>query len=275
MASYVASWAFRCPRCRNWRSNLDVRINEEVARPIDETQRGVALHRLREENNKQILDVIGATRSPGNARLLDVGSAHGWFLAAATDAGLDAQGIEPDTEIAAQALRAGATVRVGYFPGAVPPEEVFDIITFNDVLEHLPDVHAALDACANRLAPDGLLAINIPNASGIVFRLSTLLGRLGIDASFARLWQRGMPSPHLWYFTPQGLSTVVERHGFTRVMQTSLKSITRAGLWERIHFDRRPSVVSVAAFAALWTSASVLNMKRASDVMLLVFRRQA
>ncbi|WP_396134721.1 class I SAM-dependent methyltransferase [Cellulomonas sp. ATA003] len=104
--------------------------------------------------------------APPGARLLDVGSAHGWLLRQATDAGLRAVGVEPDVAVARRAIDDGADVRVGFFPDALRPDDRFDVITFNDVLEHLPDPRAAVEESASRLVPGGLLVVNIPDRRG-------------------------------------------------------------------------------------------------------------
>lgn len=204
-------------------------------------------------------------------RLLDVGSAHGWFVQAASARGAHATGVEPDAEVAAAATEAVAhEVRVGYFPDVLGDDETFDLISFNDVLEHLPDPMAALTAVRRHLVPGGLLTINIPSASGLLFRLSRLLSVLGVKSPYARLWQVGLPSPHLWFFTRDSLTALAGRCGFDVAFTQSLPTVTRSGLWQRIHLDRRPGPVTVAAFGLVWLTAPLLNTTRFSDIMLLV-----
>ena len=43
------------------------------------------------------------------------------------------------------------------------PEKYFDVISFNDVLEHIPDPWAALQLAARKLKPGGRIVISIPN----------------------------------------------------------------------------------------------------------------
>jgi SAM-dependent methyltransferase len=74
--------------------------------------------------------------------------------------------IEPVKSQAAIARAAGAFDRVhdGYFPEELPGDEgPFDLICFNDVLEHIVDPWAVLRACRGLLADDGRVIAAIPN----------------------------------------------------------------------------------------------------------------
>ncbi|GAA2726058.1 class I SAM-dependent methyltransferase [Cellulomonas aerilata] len=267
-------WLFRCPRCRTHASTLDVRINTEAS-VIDEDSRATGLAGLRRQNNATVVRRVLDWGVPPGATLLDVGSAHGWFLERATAEGLHAVGVEPDVGVAQRAIDAGSSVRVGFFPDALAPDERFAVITFNDVLEHLPDPRAALAQSVERLAPGGLLVVNIPDRRGLVYRVADVLRRVGVTSVFERLWQVGLPSPHLWYFDGPGLVRLGRDLGLEPVEVSHLPSMSRQGLWARAHFDRRPSPVTVASVAVGWLAAPLLNSRALSDIMLVAFRRPA
>lgn len=105
----------------------------------------------------------------------------------------------------------------GFFPDCLAGGGVdarpYDLIVFNDVFEHLPDVNQAMAACRARLAPGGRLDINLPASSGALYRLSRRLFRIGRPGSFERLWQKDFPSPHLSYFNSVNLARLAPRHG--------------------------------------------------------------
>lgn len=268
-----ASWCFRCPACGTWGSTLEIGINSPVHAVLDEAQRETGLAELRHHNLGIVADRLGEHGLAQHARVLDVGSAHGWFLSAAGRHGWTVEGIEPDEAVAARSE--GGPVRVGFFPDALAAEERFDAITFNDVLEHLPDVDGAVESSVRHLKSGGLLSVNIPNSRGLFFRLATLCHALGLRAAFERLWQVGLPSPHLWYFDPAGLTRLCERHGLVLESAGTLDSVRRAGLWQRAHADRRPSLMTVVGVAGVWLLAPLLNARRCSDIMHLVFRKPA
>ena len=263
-------WTRRCPSCGTWTSALEPAINERTEREIDEEARARGLRELRERNFEDVLDRVEQLRSVAGTRVLDVGCAYGWFLEAAARRGADALGIEPDHEIAAQAGGRGGNVRVGLFPDVLDDDERFDVIAFNDVLEHIPDVRAALAACAAHLDPGGILSVNIPTSDGLGYRTAVLLARAGIDGPYMRFWQAGLPSPHAHYFPRAGLARVVSEAGFEVSSLEPLAAIVTAGLWERVHMFRRPSPSSVAAFAALRAAAPLLNRPWAADIIHLL-----
>lgn len=275
----VTEWAARCPKCGTWASRLEPEINgpnEHVATDtqIDTEARIAGLERLRRENFRQVLDRIAALTPLEGARLLDVGSAHGWFLEEAAARGARATGVEPEEDVAATPLGRGLDVRVGYFPNVVHGSEKFDVITFNDVLEHIPDARSTLAACARALRPGGVLSVNIPSADGLGYRVAVGAARIGVRGPFERFWQHSLPSPHCHYFTRAGLTRVVEESGFDIKEIGALSAISREGLWDRVHTFRPTTLASVASFAALWAAAPVLNRPRHSDIVLMLALRR-
>jgi SAM-dependent methyltransferase len=209
-------------------------------------------------------------RPLGGLHVLDVGAGHGWFLEAVALAGARAEGIEPDEQIADSARARGLRVTAGYFPEAVPFDALFDVISFHDVLEHIPDVAGAMSACRERLRPNGLLVVSAPDAGGPLFAVARLLAGLGIAGPLERLWQRGYPSPHVSYFDRLTLGRLAVRHGFRRRLDVSLPSLALRGLWARVHMDRSPGVRSTVLFLGL-VAASALLRVLPSDQRLHVF----
>lgn len=101
----------------------------------------------------------------GARRVLDVGCFAGAFgeLLAARCPGVEVWGIEPDPDAAAAAAQRLHRVVCGTFPGDVPAGEEFDVIVFNDVLEHMIDPWSALAAATALLSADGRVVASIPN----------------------------------------------------------------------------------------------------------------
>ena len=269
---YRGYW-FECLHCGFLASDLTPAIGGR-AEPavIDEPSRRASLETLRRLNFERTLDQVGALRAGQRLSLLDVGCAHGWFLQAAARRGHTATGIEPDSRVAEEARAGGVTVLSGFFPNDLPPDASFDVISFNDVLEHLPDPGEAADACFKRLNAGGLLVITIPSSEGVLFRTARFLGRLGLGGPLDRLWQRGFPSPHLSYFHPNGLASFLRAHAFREVHRSSLPSFCREGLWPRLRYDRRaPLAASAALFVLLYLLSPVLALLP-SDISFQVFQ---
>ena len=275
MAERLAPWLRHCRACGLWRSRLADNDRLQAGAALDETRRVAALEGLRRANHRRLLAALRAAGPLAGLRLLDVGCAYGWFLEEARAAGMDGVGLEPDVSIAAQAAARGLHVRVGYFPEDLGEDERFDVVVFNDVLEHLYELDAALGACRRLLDPGGRVAVSAPDSGGALFRLAGVLARCRRPALLERLWQKGYPSPHLSYFGRRSLPRLMARHGFALESSQPLPSLRWRGLWQRLHFDRRPSAASLVSFAGLAAALPVLVWLLPSDQLLHVYRRTA
>ena len=270
----VAGWHASCGACGYESAALQETINEAPAgAPVDEDARELGLKALRQQNFRDIVDIAHRHARPGARRLLDVGCAHGWFLETAGER-FEALGIEPDAVVGGRTAARGLPVRQGYFPDALQPGETFDVIVFNDVIEHIPDIGAALDACHARLDEGGLLVLNLPSSAGFFYRLSKTFARAGWRSPFERLWQKDLPSPHVHYFRQGNLERLVARHGFVRVHAGELPSLRAKGLLERIRCAGNISGPSLyLQYAAVLCAIPLLRIFP-SDIILGVFRKQ-
>jgi SAM-dependent methyltransferase len=274
MEQGLAPWHFVCGECGYESADLAPAINDSSNHArLDEAQRETALRELRSETFKVI--VARASRlAPGGPRrtLLDVGSAHGWFLEQArTD--FDVLGIEPDEQVGRKAAARGLPVRMGYFPQALAAGESFDVIVFNDVIEHIPDIRTALDECRKRLNPSGVLVLNLPSSGGIFYRAAKFLARFRVFGPFDRLWQKSLPSPHVHYFNQRNLTALVDGAGLAAVESFELPSVGSAGLLERIRFaGHGSSLASYLQYLVIRGAIPFLRMFR-SDIVVCVFRK--
>lgn len=275
MRGHSLSWLLRCPACGLWRSKLDEEASPKGGNPLDEAERETALEGLRRSNFERILDLLERRFDRRSGRLLEVGCGHGWFLAAAAKRGYEISGIEPDSQIAEVARRTGLPVLEGLFPDCLPIGEKWDILVFNDVFEHLPDPATAARICRDVLSPGGLLVLNLPTSGGVVFRLANLLASLGRVATLERLWQRGFPSPHLYYFDRKNLAALCANAGFVPSVARALPSIELNGLWSRVRMDKRVSLASaVVQCTALIVLYPIFRWIAPSDILLAVYSRR-
>lgn len=97
------------------------------------------------------------------AKVLEIGCAHGGYVALMRWAGYDASGTEMSPWIVQFAketfgvpVQAGRIEELAFAPGSL------DVIILNDVIEHLPDPTATLGHCAKLLKPDGFFIIQTP-----------------------------------------------------------------------------------------------------------------
>lgn len=109
-------------------------------------------------------DVL-AHRPPGpDVRVLELGCAHGGFVALLGWAGYGAAGVEMSPWVVDFARSTfGADVVAGPLERHCPwPEGSFDVIVMNDVIEHLPDPVGTLATAVRLLKPDGLVLVQTP-----------------------------------------------------------------------------------------------------------------
>ncbi len=156
---------------------------------------------VRCRNAERLLQLLPPP-SPG-ARLLDVGSAYGFLLLAASRLGYDAVGVEPSQDAADYAHR---TYGVEVFNGPiqdVPYEaESFDVITLADVIEHFSDPAVVLDRLHRLLRPNGHLVLLTPDFGSVVARV------------MGRHWW-ALLDDHYFYFSRQTLPRFLGQHGFS------------------------------------------------------------
>jgi 2-polyprenyl-3-methyl-5-hydroxy-6-metoxy-1,4-benzoquinol methylase len=271
----LADWHATCPSCDYESARLDGAINQVDAHAsLNEAQREAGLKALRLENFAAIVAWARQYAPAGARKLLDVGSAHGWFLESA-QGGFDVLGIEPDEAVGSRAAARGLRVRQGFFPAALHDGERFDVIVFNDVIEHIPPIGSALQACAARLNEGGILILNLPNSQGFFYRLSKLFARFGWKSPFERLWQKGLPSPHLHYFRPENLAKLVQANGFELLRTAELPSLRAKGLLDRLRCAGGMSTFSLyAQYLAILATIPLLRTFP-SDIIVCIFRKKA
>ena len=98
------------------------------------------------------------------ARTLEIGCAHGGFVALMNWAGFVATGTEMSPWVVDYARQIfGIDVRAGPLEGQSDLIEAsFDAIILNDVLEHLPDPIQTMNTAKRLLKPDGVIVIQTP-----------------------------------------------------------------------------------------------------------------
>jgi len=166
------------------------------------------------------------------ARLLDAGAGRGRFVNAASAAGYEATGIEPDPARAAAARAAGAAVQAAAIEGAAVPAGALDAVTLWHVLEHVDDPAAALARVGGWLRPGGVLLVGCPNLGSVQARLGG-----------ARWFHLDLPR-HRTHFTVTGLRTLLEREAFDVLsVHHVLLEHNPYGMWQSLvsRVTRRPS----------------------------------
>jgi SAM-dependent methyltransferase len=153
---------------------------------------------IHRRNARERLDRIDA--APG--RILDVGCAHGFFLDEARQRGWRTSGVEISSYAGAIARGRGHEVFETLDAALEKGPGRLDVLSFFQVLEHLPDPGAALRAASALLRPGGLLIVETWDLSSRTARLS------------GRRWQQIYPPTVIHLFTRAGLLDLVGQTGF-------------------------------------------------------------
>jgi SAM-dependent methyltransferase len=151
----------------------------------------------------------------GARRVLSLGVGHRVVtrrLAALRGRGLEAYTVVEGSAARIEELRAaGEPVEVvhAYFEDYVPPEAP-DAVEMGFVLEHVADPAALVRRYAGFLAPEGFLAVAVPNARS----LHRLVGhRAGLLDDLYRLSEHDLALGHRRYFDLESVRRLVEEAG--------------------------------------------------------------
>ena len=154
-------------------------------------------NRLRERR------IVRALRRNEPGTILDVGCGRGGFLARMRATGWTATGVERLGSSYERAwTQRGIVVKTGTWDDADFPDRSFDVVTFWHVFEHLSSPHQALQKVSRVLKPNGLLVIAVPDIAGLQARL------------FKRNWFHLDVPRHLFHFSLDTLSALLQQHGF-------------------------------------------------------------
>lgn len=146
---------------------------------------------------------------PHRSRVLDIGAGLGEALGWHRSRGCDAHGTDTDPVLARIAAVHGLRVHIGNFAAAEWPDSSFDIITMDQVIEHMSDPIATLRGTARLLRPGGSLVISTPNAASFLRRL------------LGRRWVQWHAPYHLHLFSPRSLSAAVRSAGLRPLAHAS------------------------------------------------------
>lgn len=150
---------------------------------------------------KLVRSVLARVREPGRA--LDVGCATGEFLVTLQQKGWQVQGVEMNPQAAAYAQdRVQGEILIGDFMESAYPDHTFDLVTFWDVLEHLPKPRQALAEAARITRPSGFLVLSLPNLNSLEARL------------FGTHWAGWDIPRHLWWSRPPALAQLLAETGW-------------------------------------------------------------
>jgi ubiquinone/menaquinone biosynthesis C-methylase UbiE len=138
------------------------------------------------------------------ASLVDFGCGDGSFVRAAVAAGFDARGIDFSESRQGQSDKNGISIVANFAEYERAGCPTPGIVTAFEVLEHLDNPLRTLREIASRLKPGGVLVLAVPDCSG------TVVPRTADEFSNVHVLE------HINHFTPDSLTTMLDRAGFSR-----------------------------------------------------------
>lgn len=138
-------------------------------------------------------------------KILDIGCGNGAFLSFMKEIGWLTFGIEISQKAVDIATQNGHKIFAGNLIDAKYPDNYFDVITLNNVMEHLLNPSEELKEINRILKPKGEIIICVPNFSSLGSKL------------FKENWIALLIPEHLHHFSEKSLRKTVENNSFKNV----------------------------------------------------------
>lgn len=150
-----------------------------------------------------------------SGKLLDVGCGSGDWLLSMRELGWEVTGVDFDESAVKEGRERGLTVYCENLEQLNFPNESFDAVCLNHVIEHVYDPVRTLKECARILRPGGKLVVSTPNGSSLGHRI------------YKKYWRGLEPPRHLHIFSFQSMHQAISLAGFqkTTVMPQVADSI--------------------------------------------------
>jgi SAM-dependent methyltransferase len=141
-----------------------------------------------------------------NGRVLELGSAYGYFLEVLSENDLDGTGLEICADAVKECQARGLKAHAGILDEAfLHAHGTFDALVMLDVVEHLPNPAEVFSRIHRAIKPGGMLVMSTGNWSSLV-------------SSITRShWRLMTPPQHLFFYSKHTLSRLAANHGFRTV----------------------------------------------------------
>jgi len=194
---------FACSSCRSvYLGSIDHIEQVERHSSLEYKQSRIRADSLNTNHNMWLANMIVRIRR--SASLLDVGCGAGYFVKTMRDFGYNAVGVDLGEENVVFA-RDNLSVTV-LNQDFLTMTGRYDIITFNQLIEHVSSPNAYISRARSMLVEDGLLIISTPN-----LYLARILAKLPRPILGDAL---GHPPNHCILFEPKTIRWILKQNGF-------------------------------------------------------------
>jgi 2-polyprenyl-3-methyl-5-hydroxy-6-metoxy-1,4-benzoquinol methylase len=170
--------------------------------------------------------------------ILEIGCGEGAFAASLHDGTREIWGVEANRNAAQKAARRMYKVFEGLIEERMIdlPDDYFDLVVFNDVLEHLVDPQKVLNNVKEKLKADGAVIASIPN-----IRFSRVIYDLIYKKDFTYTEFGVLDSTHLRFFT---LPTMLSLFDSVGISVTFFKGLNQSPSWRTRLFVLFMSIIT-------------------------------
>ena len=186
-------------------------------------------------------------------RVLEVGCGAGGFFDHLRQP-CEVWGVEPNPEAARAAGLKLHRALAGRFDWVADelPNGYFDMVVCNDVIEHMDDHDAFLEAIKSKLRPGGYIVGSIPNVRHI-----TALFKLLIAKDWPYSESGILDRTHLRFFTQKSLARTLQNHGYAIQMIEGIGSIITNGIVRQVN---KPSSLQNLLYRTISLAVVVLTL---------------
>ena len=177
-----------------------------------------------------------ATR-PG-MKVLDYGCGMGTSLFEVQALGADAYGVEADPTVKRVADYWGLKIHIGGLEENPFPNTKFDLISLNQVIEHIPEPRRLLQLLRVRLEDEGIVVLSFPNLDSIYRRL------------FGRRWINWHVPYHIFHFNLKAFGLLCEHNGWKIARW---KTVT-PNVWTMLQLKSLAASSTMGVANPLWSS---------------------
>ena len=229
----------------DWFNFLLLKINKPFFKMFEHV---VGMRKVEKEWRKKA-DMMFLDEVPHKGNLLDVGCGKGDLLVRLLRQGWTVEGLEVDAEAMSNArTNHGLNIHPGALEDQRFPDNMFDAITMNHVIEHVHDPIFLIRECLRIVKPGGSLIMATPNI------------RCFGHKKFGRNWSHLQSPSHLHLFTKKSLKECAARAGFRSINSFCAPGYAEGGAI-RVSIEREEDASGKKRWAfSRWLEASYLKV---------------
>lgn len=135
-------------------------------------------------------------------KMIEIGSAFGFFLETAVERGWDATGYETSHYASSIAIHNGIDVKnIEFLETSINFQS--DVVCLLDTIEHLIDARAIIQKISQVLKPGGGLFFTTGNIKSFYAKI------------MKQKWRLMVPPLHIYYYSPESIRYLLKQHGFS------------------------------------------------------------